>query len=316
MRVFIAGATGAIGRPVVNRLVAGGHEVIGLTRSDARARELEKAGASGVVGDALDASHLERILAAVRPTHVLHLLTALPAGGPVKPSDLVETNLLRTRGTANLLQASIAAGVKRIVAESFALAYGMGDLGTDPLPEPRLADERHPNADVQAVVDALRSLEQQMTRAAASGSIETVVLRYGFFYGPGVPGTSEMIAALQRRRLPLVAKAEGIASFIQIEDAASATIAALERGRSGAIYNIADDRPVPFGDFLVEMAKTTGAPPPRSIPRWLARIFAPFAVEVANARVPMSNARAKGELLWTPRYRSAREGLTTLAAAR
>lgn len=316
MRVFIAGATGTIGRPVVWRLIEAGHEVIGLTRRATGAALLRSLGAQAVVGNALDATALERLVIEAAPTHVLHLLTAIPPHGPVRPRDLAETNELRIRGTANLLHASVVAGVQRIVAESFALAYGVGDLGSHPLPEPRLATSRHRDPEMQAIVDALRSLEEQLAAAAEQGSIETVVLRYGMIYGPGVPSTEGMMAGLQRRRLPLISGAEGLASFIHIDDAVNATLAALERGRSGAVYNIADDRPAGFGEFLLDMAEAAGAPRPRSVPRWLARLAAPMAAEIADARVPMSNERAKGELLWTPRYRSAHEGLTALAAAR
>lgn len=314
MRVFIAGATGTIGRPVVKRLVAAGHEVIGLTRSGRGVESLEREGAAGVIGDALDRDGLERIVAEAQPTHVLHLLTAIPREGAMKPRDLEATNVLRTRGTANLLRASIAAGVKRIVAESFVLAYGLADLGAQPLREPQITGTRHPDREVQAIVDALRSLENQMRDAAESGAIESIVLRYGFLYGPGVPSTEAMVAGLQRRKIPLVRNTAGIASFVHIDDAANATVAALERGKNGSIYNIADDRPTGFSDFVIDMARTTGAPQPPSVPRLLARLFAPFALEMASVKVPMSNARARGELAWNPRYATPREGLVTLAA--
>ena len=315
MRVFIAGASGTIGRPVTRMLVRVGHEVTGLTRTSAGVETLKRLGAKAVVGDALDAAQLERLVVDARPTHVLHLLTAIPAQGATRPRDLAGTNVLRTEGTANLLRAAVAAGAERIVAESFALAYGIGDFGPDPLPELRLGSAKHPHPGVQAIVDALRSLEGQLSRASMEGRIETVVLRYGLIYGPGVPSTESMVEGLRHRRLPLVAKAAGIASFVHIDDAATATIAALEHGGDGEIYNIVDDGPAAFNDFLLEMAKSARAPQPRSAPRWLVRLVAPLAAEMAGARLPMSNRHAKVELSWTPRYRTPREGLATLAEA-
>ncbi|MHB0971716.1 MAG: NAD-dependent epimerase/dehydratase family protein [Thermoanaerobaculia bacterium] len=314
MNVFIAGATGTIGRPVVRRLVRAGHEVTGLTRTKRGVETLTRLGAKAVIGDALDAAQIERLVVDARPTHVLHLLTAIPAQGAVRPRDLAATNILRTEGTANLLRAAIAAGAERIVAESFALAYGVGDFGSDPLPEPRLGETKHPHPGVQAIVDALRSLESQLSRASKEGQIETVVLRYGLIYGPDVPSTESMIEGLRRRRMPLIAKATGIASFVHIDDAATATVAALEHGCDGEIYNIVDDSPAAFNDFLLEMAKSAGTPQPRAVPLWLARILAPLAAEMAGARLPMSNMHAKAELSWRPRYRTPHEGLATIAA--
>lgn len=313
MRVFIAGATGTIGRPVVRRLIEAGHDVIGLTRTAAGAALLESLGARGVIGDALDGAALERLVVAARPTHVLHLLTAIPPHGPVRARDLALTNRLRTEGMENLLRASVAAGAKRILAESFSLVYGVADLGRQPLPEESLMQTSHRDPELQAAVDALRSLESQLARAAAQGKIETVALRYGMIYGPGVPSTTGMMDGLARRRVPTIRRADGLVSFVHIDDATSATLLALERGRSGAVYNIGDDRPASFGEFLAAMAEVTGAPPPRSVPRLLARFAAPLIADLAAASVPMSNEKAKGELLWTPRYRSPREGLMTLA---
>jgi nucleoside-diphosphate-sugar epimerase len=307
MRIFVAGATGTIGMPVVRRLLGAGHEVIGLTRTNGGAAILEEAGAKAVIGDALDRTGLERIIQAARPTHVLHLLTALPKAGATRARDLVATNELRIRGTENLLRASIAAGVKRIVAESFVIAYGVGDLGGEPLPESRLGSGVHRDPAVQAIVDATRSLESQM--AGAANAIETVVLRFGFIYGPGVPSTAAMFEALRHRRLPLIRGAAGVGSFVHIDDAADAVVAALEQGRSGAVYNIADDHPIGMTGFLVEAARALGAPPPRSVPRWLARLVAPLGAELVASRTPMSNARARRELLWTPRYPSLETGL-------
>lgn len=312
MRIFVAGATGTIGMPVVRRLREADHDVIGLTRTVEGAAALRRAGVQAVVGDALDRDGLERIVETSRPTHVLHLLTALPKAGATRARDLRATNELRIHGTENLLRASIAAGVKRIVAESFVIAYGVGDLGGDPLPESQLGGGVHRDPAVQAIVEATRSLEAQM--AAASNSIETVVLRFGFIYGPKVPSTAAMLEALRRRRLPLIRGAAGLGSFVHVDDAADAVVSALERGRSGEVYNIADDQPIGMTGFLLEAARALGAPSPRSVPRWLARLVAPLGAELVSSRTPMSNARARRELSWAPRYPSIETGLRQQAS--
>lgn len=309
MKIFIAGATGTLGIPVVQRLVSDGHEVIGLTRSTVGRDKLTMLGARGVVGNALDAEAMLRIVGEAAPTHVVHLLTALPKDGPTKASEVEATNDLRIRGTANLLRAAIAAGAKRIVAESFAMVYGVGAVSSKPVvedaPLPALPD----SATRDAIV-ALRSLETQLV--GARDRIETIVLRYGYFYGPNVPSTEAMVAGLRSRKLPVMRGAVGIGSFIHIEDAAAATVAALTRGTSGSIYNIVDDAPVRFTDFVQTLVATSGAPTPRVFPRFLVKLAAPMAAEFFMTQLPLSNAKARRELAFAPRFPTYREGLTTV----
>lgn len=312
MRVFVAGATGALGIPVLRQLAARGHDVVGMTRSNSKRALIEQFGARAIVADALDAPALAQAMREAAPTHVLHLLTALPKNGPLRTADIAATNQLRIEGTANLLQAAISAGAKRLVGESFVTVYGYGDLGA----RPRDEDELPPIADLdpglRAVVEALRSLEQQLVRANEQHRIETVVLRYGMFYGAESASTRYIMDQLRKRRVPLVRDARGLASLIHIEDAAAATITALECGRPGAIYNIADDEPVDFNVYLAAAAAAVGAPRPFALPAWLLRLVAPALVDTVSSRLPMSNARARHELEWRPSFPSYRDGLRQL----
>ena len=313
MKVFVAGATGALGLPLVRELVARKHEVIGLTRSPDKRALLEELGAQAAVADALDAAGLERAVCAAAPTHVVHMLTALPKNGALRRGDLVATNQLRVTGTANLLRAAIAAGAQRIVGESFIYVYGYGDLGTSVLTEDELSPIRKPNAGLQATVEALRSLEEQLVNANRQGLIEAIVLRYGLTYGPENPSTRSMYEQLRRRRVPVVRGARGIAPFVHIDDAVTATLAALERGHPGAIYNIVDDEPVGFNEYIGAAAQAFSAPRPLMVPCWLLRLLAPTFAAFAMTRLSVSNARARRELGWQPRFPTYREGLRQVA---
>jgi len=314
MRVFVAGATGALGIPVLRQLAARGHDVVGMTRSNGKRALIEQFGARAVVADALDAPALARAVREAAPTHVIHLLTALPKNGPLRAADIAATNQLRIHGTANLLQAAIAARATRLVGESFIMVYGSGDLGARPLNEDELPPVPDRDTGLRASIEALRSLEQQLLRANDQQPIETVVLRYGMFYGAENVSTRYIVGELRKRRVPLVRGGRGLASLIHIDDAATATIAALERGRPGAIYNIADDEPVNFNAFVAAIAAAIGAPRPFALPAWLLRLVAPVLVDMLSARLPVSNARARRELEWQPRFPSYREGLRQLAS--
>src|SRR5262245_20828714 len=313
MKVFIAGATGALGAPLARELVARGHEVVGLTRWPEKRALIEQLGASAAVADALDAPELERVVRAAAPTHVVHMLTALPKNGPMRPSDIIATNELRVRGTANLLQAAIAAGAQRIIGESFSAIYGYSDRGERPLGEDAALNQPEADPGLRAVVEALRSLESQLLEANRSGQIEAIVLRYGLTYGPENASTQYILKILRKRQLPILRNGRGLASFVHIDDAASATIAALERGQRGTIYNIVDSEPVGFNDYLRAAAQAIGARRPLALPAWLLRLAAPMAATMMSSRLPLSNARARSELGWRPRYPSYREGLRQVA---
>jgi nucleoside-diphosphate-sugar epimerase len=312
MKVFVAGASGAIGKPLVAQLLAAGHEVTGITRREERAAEIRAAGAKAVVCDVFDAAALEAAVREAAPEAVVHELTSLPPRLDYKAKDdpLAPTNRVRTEGTRNLLAAAKAAGARRLIAESVAFFYTpTGDWVKD---EQAPLDLDAPGIFGTAAV-ALADLERQVT--AAEG-IEGVVLRYGWFYGPGTyfgREGSQTEEAL-KRRLPIVGKGDGTFSFVQVEDAAAATVAALERGAPGT-YNVVDDEPAPMRDWAPAFCEAVGAKKPHRVPVWLARLVAgSAAVASATQLRGASNAKAKRELDWQPRYPSWRQGFRDAAA--
>jgi nucleoside-diphosphate-sugar epimerase len=309
MRVFVAGATGALGVPLVRRLVATGHEVTGLTRSGTKTTLVRDLGATPAVADALDAAALGAAIAESAPDVVVHALTALPKRGPLRISELAATDRVRIRGTANLIEAAVAAGARRLVAESVALVYG--DTGETVATEARAARAPHPA--LQRSMDAVTSLEDQVLGASRAGRIEGVVLRFGIFYGPGVASTDFMLRTLRRRMFPLLGGGRSVGSWIHVDDAAAATAAALARGRPGEIYNVVDDEPATLRDFVTELTRVVGAPSPFSVPAWVARLLGPLPATLATIRLRVSNAKAKQELGWAPVYPTYREGMRTLA---
>jgi len=309
MKVFVAGASGAIGRQLVPKLVANGHEVVGMTRSEGKRDLLRGLGARPVVADALDPEAVGRAVSEADPEVIVHELTAIP--GTLNPRrldrDFETTNRLRTEGTDHLLSAARAAGARRFVAQSFApLIYARtgGPVKTEEDP----VDSRPPPG-TRATSAAIRRLERAVTEA---GWVDGIVLRYGGFYGPGtsiaIDPDTEQIAAVRSRKFPIVGAGTGIWSFIHIEDAATATAAAVERGAPG-IYNVTDDEPAPVAEWLPGMAAALGAKPPRGVPKWLGRIVAGSAgVTMMTEMRGASNEKAKRELGWAPSYGSWRRG--------
>ncbi len=305
MKVFVAGASGAIGRPLVSQLVAAGHEVTGMTRRDERAAEIRAAGASAVVCDVFDRDALDAAMKEAAPEAVIHMLTALPATIDWKASDpLGPTNRVRKEGTRNLIEAARAAGARRMVAESVAFLYApRGDWVKDE-EAPLFKGAPEPFGDA---VDALADLERQVRGAEG---IDGLVLRVGWFYGPDTSYAADGSQAdeMRKRRLPIVGKGTGTFSFIHVEDAASATVAAIERGAPG-IYNVTDDDPAPMREWLPVYAAALSAKPPRRVPVWLAKLVAGKALAGnAVALRGASNAKFKQELGWKPRYASWRQG--------
>jgi nucleoside-diphosphate-sugar epimerase len=306
MKVFVAGATGAIGRPAVRQLVAAGHEVTGMTRSEERMEEIRAAGATPVRCNVLQAQETHKALHQAQPEVVVHLLTALPPrlDYRAKEDPLAPTNRLRREGTRNLLAAAKAAGAQRLVAESVAFFYAPeGD---------RVKDEAAPLLrDAPGVfgpaAKALADLEAQVSGAEG---IEGVVLRYGWLYGPGTyfaRDGSQTEDAL-KRRLPIVGRGEGTFSFVHVEDAAAATLAAAERAAPGT-SNVVDDEPVPMREWVPAFCEAVGAKKPRRVPTWLARLLAgSAAASTATQLRGASNAKARRELGWQPRYPSWRQG--------
>jgi 2-alkyl-3-oxoalkanoate reductase len=315
MKIFLAGATGALGRQLVPMLVAAGHDVVGTTRSSGKAEALRAAGAEPVVLDLLDeAAVLEAVLRA-EPEVVVHQATALAgmSGNPKQLGDeFAETNRLRTEGTDYLLAAARAAGARRFVAQSYA-GWPLAREG-GPVKDERDPLDPEPPDGLRATLAAIRYVEEAVTGA---GDLDGIVLRYGGFYGPGTSLASggAHVEAVRRRKFPLVGDGGGVWSFVHIEDAASATVAAIERGAPG-IYNVVDDEPAPVREWLPELAASVGAPPPRHIPRWIGKLAAgDAAVVMMTESRGASNAKAKGELGWAPAHASWREGFRELTAA-
>lgn len=293
MKVLIGGASGTIGIRLVHALVAAGHDVAALTRSETKAKTLRALGASAVVADALDPKALMPAVMAARPTHVIHQLTALPKAGPRRQADLEATNRLRIEGTRHLLQAATEAGARRFIVGSFAL---LAPRAGAPL---RVSD--------RAAV-AVHSMERQVVEATQRGTIEGVILRYGMFYGREVPSTLAMVELIRRRWLPTVRGDAGLLPLIHLDDAVSATLRALDAAPAGAIYDIVDDHAIPFSELVESVAALTGSPAPLRVPAWLPRLVAPYFAHMTSLCMPLSNGRARAELGWRPRYSTAHEG--------
>jgi 2-alkyl-3-oxoalkanoate reductase len=305
MKVFVAGASGAIGRSLVPQLLAAGHEVTGMTRREENAAAIRAAGAEAVVCDVFDAAALESAVREASPEVVIHELTALPPRLDPKSKDaLAPTNRLRSEGTRNLIAAAQTAGARRLIAESVAFFYvPEGDWVKDE-DAPAFGEAPGPFGEASK---ALAGLERQVTGAEG---LEGVVLRYGWLYGPGTyyDRDGSQTEDFHKRRMPVVGKGTGTFSFIQVEDAASATVAAVERGKPG-IYNVVDDEPAPMSEWVPVFAEAVGAKKPRRVPTWLARLVAgPAAVGMATELRGASNEKAKRELGWQPRYPSWRQG--------
>jgi nucleoside-diphosphate-sugar epimerase len=312
MHIFLAGAGGVIGRSLVPLLTGNGHTVTGTTRSAAKADALRALGAEPVVLDGLDRAAVLAAVAAARPDAILHEMTAIGRiGNPRRTARaFAPTNRLRSEGTDNLLAAAQASGVERVLVQSFA-GWPFARVGgpvkaeddpLDPDPPPQL----------RGILAAIRHLEQAVTSAGG------VVLRYGGLYGPGTsiaPGGEQWEAA-RTRRLPLVGDGGGVWSFVHVADAAAATVAALERSAPGQVYNVCDDEPAPVREWLPALAQAAGGKPPWHVPAWAARLLAGEHVVTMMCEIRgASNAKAKRELGWTPRWPSWREGFAALAHA-
>lgn len=299
MRVLVAGATGAIGKPLVAALREAGHEVLALTRN----ATVQVPGARTVVADVLDREGLLQAVQGLTADAVIHELTAL-SKAPAKHADLDLTNTLRIKGTTHLLHAAREVGASRFVTQSMVPGYGYIDHGDhvlterDPFGQARGTKE-------DAIVAAMKSTEDQAFHA---DGIEGVALRYGAFYG--LTGSQAMVDMLKQGKLPAPRDGGGTMSWIHLADAAAATVAALERGKAGQAYNIVDDNPVTWGEMFAEHARVAGTKPPRRLPNWVIKLAAPyFATLMVDTTLRVSNARAKAELGWKPSLPSYREGL-------
>lgn len=307
MKVFLAGGSGALGVRLVPELVRRGHLVSATTRSPSKIKLLQSLGAEPVILDALDKDAVLAQIQAARPEIIIHQMTALAGMGTPRNFDraFAQTNLLRSRGTANLLAAARACGVKRMVAQSFAgwpSAPRNGEL---------ITEEDPPATDLpKTMLETQKAIQQLESHVTHEAGIAGTVLRYGFFYGPGtaIAAGGDIVQAVRRRALPLVGNGTGVWSFVHLDDAASATIAALENSVAG-VLQIVDDEPAAVAEWLPELARILGAREPWQIPAWLARWLIGQGGVYLMTRTPgVSNAKAKQFLGWRPAYPSWREG--------
>jgi nucleoside-diphosphate-sugar epimerase len=299
MQILVAGATSVPGIPLLRELNARGHDVVGLTRQPGKSAQIEQAGAKPVVADVFNATEIESVVADIAPEVVISLLTTLPKRGPMRIRDFNPAKELWGRGAPNLVAAAQKAGVHRVVAESVVFAYGYPTSGpaivdeTDPYPGP-------PPPGGEEMLAALRGMERTVLTSGEHSNTEGIVLRYGVFYGPGVPHTEMFTRLVKWWAMPAVT-GNGIVSWVHIDDVAKATADAVERGRGGQIYNIVDDRPQSFGDYIRELAANLHRPRPLPFPRRLFGLVAPYgAIAFGDTWLPLSNAKAKAEFGWTP----------------
>jgi nucleoside-diphosphate-sugar epimerase len=310
MKVLVAGATGAIGRPLVARLLADGHEVVGTTRDEARARALREQGAEAVVVDAFDAEGVHAAVRAAAPEAVIHQLTSLPREPDPKAmeSSLALTSRLRRETVPTFVDAARAAGARRIVVQSISFV-------TRPDGRPVHDEDAplylHAGPGFSEAVGAVADMEAAVTGAE---DLEGVVLRYGFYYGPGTwyDRDGAIATLIRRRRYPIVGNGQGRMSFVHVDDAADATVRALDRGAPG-VYNVCDDEPAAAKEWLPVAAQALGAKKPFRAPVWLARRLGGDAVVYYSTVLPgNANGRAREALDWTPR--SWREGFREVFA--
>ena len=302
MRVFVTRATGALGRHLVPGLVAAGHEVTATTRTPGKVAQLREAGAEPVIVDGLDREAVITAVLGAAPEVIVHEMTALASLRSLRNFDreFAATNELRTRGTDNLLAAAAEAGTRRVIAQSYTgwpneRSGGPVKTEDDPL------DPRPIRSTVQGLA-AIRHVEE----AVPAGAPEGIVLRYGGFYGPGA--SEPLLDLVRKRQVPVIGGGTGIWSFIEITDAAAATLAAVDRGEPG-VYNITDSDPAPVADWLPYLARAVGAKPPLRVPAWIGRVLAGELVVMQMTTMRgSSNEKARKELGWEPRYGSWREG--------
>jgi 2-alkyl-3-oxoalkanoate reductase len=304
MKVLVIGATGAVGVPLVSQLVERGHAVVGTSRTQERAETLRRLGAEPAVLDVLDREAARRLVLETKPDAIVHQATALSEDLDLKrfAETFAPTNRLRTEGTDNLIAAARAAGVERFVAQSYA-GWIYAREGGPPATEDDSPDP-DPPAQLRGTLEAIRDLERAVL------GIDGIVLRYGVFYGPGTGLDRDGVQteAVRKRQFPLVGEGAGAWSFIHVDDAATATVAAIEHGRPG-IYSVVDDDPAPLREWLPYLAELVGAKPPRRVPAWLAKRFVgEHGVAMMTQTRGSSNAKAKRELGWRPQYASWRDG--------
>ena len=307
MRVFVTGATGALGRYLVPGLIAAGHQVTASTRTPGKVAQLRAAGAEPVVLDGLDREAVIAAVQAAAPEVIVHQMTALAGMRSLRNPDkqFAATNELRTRGTDNLLAAAARAGARRVVAQGYA---GAGpDKRSGPLKTETDPPDWRPIRSASRAFAAMRPVEETVPAGAPEG----IVLRYGGFYGPGA--SDFLLDMLRKRQVPVIGGGTGVWSFIEITDAAAATVAAVDKGAPG-IYNVVDDDPAPVSEWLPYLAEVAGAKPPLRVPALLGRLLGgEFVVAQMTTSRGFSNHKARKDLGWVPQYPSWREGFRAWA---
>src|SRR3954470_20206592 len=306
MRIFVAGASRVIGRPLLRQLVAAGHDVVGMTSRDDGRGAIEQAGATAVVADALDADAVREAVGTARPQVVVNELTKLPRDYDTRNMDerfYGPTNRIRTVGGGNLLAAATAGRAQRFVTQSIAFLYAPeGDMVKD--------EEGRPSTDAPAPFgDGVRAMVSHERAVLDAEGIQGLVLRYGWFYGPGTyyAAGGSIAQMVRKRRFPVLGGSDGVFSLIHIEDAAGATVAACERGEPG-IYNVVDDEPATVAQWLPAYAEALGAKRPWKVPGFIGRLLGGTAARMTIGLRGASNAKARRELGWGPRYPSWRDG--------
>lgn len=308
MRVFVAGSTGAVGRLLVPRLIADGHDVVALVRSAEKARQVREMGAEPAVADALDRKALTAAIESAKPEVIIHQLTALSGlSGNFRKFDaeFALTNRFRTEVTDTMLGAARRVGTRRFIAQSFC-GWPFAAEG-EPVKAEDAPLEPHPPAGFRRTLAAIRHVERAVTTTT---DVEALALRYGFFYGPGtaIERDSETIDLIRDRKMPIVGDGGGVWSFIHVEDVAQATVAAVARGATG-IYNVVDDEPAPVSEWLPFLARVLEAKTPRKVPVWLGRLLiGDGGVRMMTESRGGSNARAKQEFAWSPVFPTWRVG--------
>jgi nucleoside-diphosphate-sugar epimerase len=310
MKVFVAGATGAVGKRLVPLLLASGHEVSAMTRSQEKADALRAAGATPAVADGLDQAAVTQAVMRAEPEVVIHQMTGLTGAKSFKRFDdeFALTNRLRTEGVDYLLEAARTVGARRLIAQSFG-NWNYERTGARAKSEEDALDP-NPPGNQRKSLEAIHHLERAVTEA---DGVDGLALRFGNFYGPGTGFAldGDLVRLVRKRKLPIVGDGGGIWSFVHVDDVATATIAAIEQGQSG-IFNVADDEPAPVSVWLPELAKAVEAKPPRHVPVWLGRLaVGEVGVSMMTQIRGASNAKAKRELGWTPLYPSWRDGFRT-----
>ncbi len=307
MKVFVAGSTGAVGKHFVPLLIRHGHEVVALVRTSQKGKEAEMMGAKAAVADALDKVGLTAAIKQAEPEVIIHQLTALAGVGNLKKFDeeFALTNRFRTEVTDTMLEAARQVGTRRFIAQSFCgwpYAREGGPIKTeeDPL-------DSRPPASFRKSLRAIRYLEETLIGPV---DLQALVLRYGYFYGPGtgIAKDGSIVELIRKRRMPIVGDGAGVWSFIHVEDMAHATMAAISHGEPG-IYNVVDDEPAPVSTWLPALANAVGAKRPFRVPVWLGRlILGDGGVSMMTKIRGCSNEKAKRRLGWQPIYPSWRRG--------